>query len=97
MPGFYERQGDAMHWETFAPLPGTGSLEMSIAEADQFFSETLPSLKRDLMAEGCPPASIDFHFSMCRPGNGRGYGQICARGTAPIPAWALGPQRRSGY
>lgn len=97
MPGFYKQIGDEVQWKTFARLQGTGSLEMSIAEADIFISATLPRLKRDLTAEGCQPECIDYHLSMCRPVSGKGYGQICASGTGPLPAWAVAPQRRSGY
>lgn len=95
MPGFYERRGNAMHWQTFSRLPGTGSLEMSVAEADRFISETLPRLKRDLEEEGCPPGSISFDFSTCRPVSGGGYGQICASGTGPAPAWAFGSRTQA--
>lgn len=95
MPGFYKRRDNAMHWQTFARLPGSGSLEMSVAEADRFLSETLPRLKHDLAVEECRSESISFHLSMCRPVSGAGYGQICASGTGPVPAWALGSRTQA--
>jgi hypothetical protein len=84
MPGFYKSKGDLVEWKSFDRLPGS-SMEMSVKDAEVFWSHVLPRLKGDLIAEGCDTDEIDFEFSMCSPEFECGFGQIMAAGTSRVP------------
>lgn len=81
MPGFYRKIPNGTFWTTYKPFLGR-SFEMSFAETDILFNETIPNLKEQLFSEGVK--DIEISLSTCHPPNGECYGQVSAQGIAPF-------------